>query len=154
MLQGRASTPKTGVVYNGIEINNVTHQMNDGTKFYWKDSEGNDTDRSYSIVNFKAMTTYQQAEAMRLFTEGDFEGAVNKTISLNVDHETAMEWEAVGVGSLTLTKVINKDGAEIVVAKKFVPAQTIDATRVDFSALLERARGAVAKGPAEENDAG
>ncbi len=154
MLQGRASVSKVGVVYSGVEINNVTHQMNDGTKFYWKDEEGNDTDRSYSIVNLKAMTPYQQAEAVAALQLGDYEAAVNKTLSLNVDHDTAMEWEAVGVGSLTLTKVMNKDGVEILVAKKFVPAQSIDAGRIDIQGLLAAANKQQKKGAPADLDTG
>jgi len=153
MLQSRASVDKVGVVYAGIEINNVTHQMKDGTKFYWKDAEGNDTNRSYSIVNFKAMTPYQQQQALEAFQDMRFEDAVNKTLSLNVDHELAMEWEAVGVGSLTLTKVTNNDGIEILVAKKFVPAQTVDSTKIDFTGLLNAAQSRVAKGSANNMDA-
>lgn len=150
ILSSRANIAKTGVAYKGVEIGNITYQTKEGENFYWKDEDGNDTDRRYAIVNLKAMSPWQQQEAMRLLGEGDLQGATNQSLSLNVDPETAAEWERVGSGSLITTTVINKDGVEIMVAKKFIPAQSIDATRVDFQALLKKSREVHKKGNVDD----
>lgn len=125
ILENRPEITEAGVL-SGIRIGNIGLAHKDGTPFIWEQSG-----EQYGIVNLNAFSTYQADEAMRLFQDGNFVGACNQTLSINLPIDEAKAL----VGSLATATVAfdyytNKDGIEVLTAKAIKVDEVVKATKV------------------------
>lgn len=84
------------------------------------------------IVNFAAMTSYQEGEARKLFKAGDYQGATNLNMSVSQlpGQYVPSKGEIVDVEVGTIN---NKDGVAILVITSIIPRKAQSASAVKFS---------------------
>lgn len=133
ILKGMKNAEKTGVPYKGVEVASVGYNDSEGKPFTYPSGD------QYAIVNLKAQTPHQQREAAKLFVEGDYQGACNQNITVNMSPDKAAEALAVGFGTLTTATVWSDNlQQDITVGRRFVPAASIDITNTNIEALIEK----------------
>ena len=118
---------------SGIAITSISYTDKHGKPFTYEKSKD-----PYAIVNFKAITEYQLAEAFAEFQKGDYEKALGRNLSINMSPEKARELVPNQRGILYTTLVPKKDDPNtlICVADSFVPTVARKASFGAFGALV------------------
>lgn len=122
ILSNRPEITETGV-FAGIRIGNVGLAHKDGSPFIWEQSG-----EQYGIVNLQAFSTYQADQAEELMEAGDYQGAINQNLSINLPIDDAKAL----IGSLATATVefgtyTNKDGIEVLTARRMNVDQVVKA---------------------------
>lgn len=129
-IESKVVISDTGVPFKGVEVSHVGMVDEHGEPWVWEKSG-----EEYAIVSFKALSKYQFKQAVRLFKDGDYEGASNQGLSLSVAVDKLKDIEAGVTGTIILEEIKNKDGDKIVVVKRFNPAKAKTAERASLDSL-------------------
>lgn len=88
-ILGRATVVATGGAIENILITNISefNPQEDGERWRYEPRDGQEVGDAYAIVNFRMLTEYGMAEALRLYEEGEYLEALNQTMSCRVPLE-------------------------------------------------------------------
>lgn len=88
-ILGRATVVATAGAIENILITNISefNPQEDGERWRYEPRDGQEVGDAYAIVNFRMLTEYGMAEALRLYEEGEYLEALNQTMSCRVPLE-------------------------------------------------------------------